>query len=212
MENAEKYYCKVLEMMFFIMGQITLNKPVFYDTDCLECFLFVDAGHILEELFSKIIIPEQVYSEIMAENTPAIVKKNFKNLKNRFVEIKEISFLSQEYTTYNLIKKGLWSKTGKICGSGESAAITLAHLNNGLVASNNLSDVEEYIESLDIELITSSMILSKAVERDIISKENADDLWKGMINKGIKLPKESFSDYFDELYETDCERFLNNKS
>lgn len=199
-------------MMFFIMGQITLNKPVFYDTDCLECFLFVDAGHILEELFSKIIIPEQVYSEIIAENTPAIVKKNFKNLKNRFVEIKEISFLSQEYTTYNLIKKGLWSKTGKICGSGESAAITLAHLNNGLVASNNLSDVEEYIESLDIELITSSMILSKAVERDIISKENADDLWKGMINKGIKLPKESFSDYFDELYETDCERFLNNKS
>lgn len=194
------------------MGQITLNKPVFYDTDCLECFLFVDAGHILEELFSKIIIPEQVYSEIMAENTPAIVKKNFKNLKNRFVEIKEISFLSQEYTTYNLIKKDLWSKTGKICGSGESAAITLAHLNNGLVASNNLSDVEEYIESLDIELITSSMILSKAVERDIISKENADDLWKGMINKGIKLPKESFSDYFDELYETDCERFLNNKS
>lgn len=199
-------------MMFFIMGQITLNKPVFYDTDCLECFLFVDAGHILEELFSKIIIPEQVYSEIMAENTPAIVKTNFKNLKNRFVEIKEISFLSQEYTTYNLIKKGLWSKTGKICGSGESAAITLAHLNNGLVASNNLSDVEEYIESLDIELITSSMILSKAVERDIISKENANDLWKGMINKGIKLPKESFSDYFDELYETDCERFLNNKS
>ena len=198
--------------MFFIMGQITLNKPVFYDTDCLECFLFVDAGHILEELFSKIIIPEQVYSEIMAENTPAIVKKNLKNLKNRFVEIKEISFLSQEYTTYNLIKKGLWSKTGKICGSGESAAITLAHLNNGLVASNNLSDVEEYIESLDIELITSSMILSKAVERDIISKESADDLWKGMINKGIKLPKESFSDYFDELYETDCERFLNNKS
>lgn len=194
------------------MGQITLNKPVFYDTDCLECFLFVDAGHILEELFSKIIIPEQVYSEIIAENTPAIVKKNFKNLKNRFVEIKEISFLSQEYTTYNLIKKGLWSKTGKICGSGESAAITLAHLNNGLVASNNLSDVEEYIESLDIELITSSMILSKAVERDIISKENANDLWKGMINKGIKLPKKSFSDYFDELYETDCERFLNNKS
>lgn len=199
-------------MMFFIMGQIPLNKLVFYDTDCLECFLFVDVGHILEELFSKIIIPEQVYSEIMAENTPAIVKTNFKNLKNRFVEIKEISFLSQEYTTYNLIKKGLWSKTGKICGSGESAAITLAHLNNGLVASNNLSDVEEYIESLDIELITSSMILSKAVERDIISKENADDLWKGMINKGIKLPKESFSDYFDELYETDCERFLNNKS
>lgn len=64
-------------MMFFIMGQITLNKPVFYDTDCLECFLFVDAGHILEELFSKIIIPEQVYSEIMAEKHPRNCKKKF---------------------------------------------------------------------------------------------------------------------------------------
>ena len=191
---------------------MTLIKPVFYDTDCLECFLFVDAGHILEKLFTKIVIPEQVYAELMDDNTPPIVKTNFKKLKEGFVETREIPFMSQEYTTYNLIKKGLWSKTGKICGSGESAAITLAHLNNGLVASNNLSDVEEYIESLDIELITSSMILSKAVERDIISKENADDLWKGMINKGIKLPKESFSDYFDELYETDCERFLNNKS
>lgn len=44
---------------------MTLNKPVFYDTDCLECFLFVDAGHILEKLFTKIVIPEQVYMELM---------------------------------------------------------------------------------------------------------------------------------------------------
>ena len=197
--------------MFFIMGQITLNKPVFYDTDCLECFLFVDAGHILEELFSKIIIPEQVYSEIMAENTPAIVKKNFKNLKNRFVEIKEISFLSQEYTTYNLIKKGFWSQTGKCCGDGESAAMALAHLNNGIVASNNLSDVEEYIESLDIELLTSSMILSKAVEKNIVSENAANGLWKGMIKEGIDLPKNSFNEYYDELYESDCERFLKGE-
>ena len=29
--------------------------------------------------------------------------------------------MSQEYTTFNLIKKGFWSKTGKCCGEGESA-------------------------------------------------------------------------------------------
>jgi hypothetical protein len=33
------------------------------------------------------------------------------------------------------------------------AAMALAHLNNGIVASNNLSDVDEYIDSLDIKLI-----------------------------------------------------------
>jgi predicted nucleic acid-binding protein len=188
-----------------------LNKPVFYDTDCLECFLFVDAGHILEKLFSKIIIPEQVYNELMDYNTPTIVKTNFKKLKEGFVETKEIEFASQEYTTYKSIEKGFWSKTGKVCGSGESAAMALAHLNNGIVASNNLSDVEEYIESLDIELITSSMILSKAVKKDIVSDEDANVLWKGMVEEGIDLPRDSFTEYYDELYEMDCQRFLKDE-
>ena len=190
---------------------MTLNKPVFYDTDCLECFLFVDAGHILEKLFTKIVIPEQVYAELMDDNTPPIVKTNFNKLKEGFVETKQIQFASQEYTTYNLIKKGFWSKTGKICGKGESAAMALAHLNNGIVASNNLSDVEEYIESLDIELITSSMILSKAVENDIVSENTANILWKGMVDEDIYLPRDSFMDYYNELYESDCERFLKGE-
>ena len=188
-----------------------MNKPVFYDTDCLESFLFVDAGYILEMLFSKIIIPEQVYNELMDDNTPAIVKTNFKKLKDGFVETKEIQFASQEYTTYKSIKKGFWSKTGKICGKGESAAMALAHLNNGIIASNNLSDVEEYIESLDIELITSSMILSKAVENDIVSENTANILWKGMVDEDIYLPRDSFMDYYNELYESDCERFLKGE-
>ncbi len=190
---------------------MTLNKPVFYDTDCLECFLFVDAGSILEKLFSKIVIPEQVYNELMDDNTPTIVKTNFKKLKEGFVETREISFTSQEYTTYKLIEGGFWSQTGKVCGKGESAAMALAYLNNGIVASNNLSDVEEYIESLDIELITSSMILSKAFEKDIITENTANGLWKGMLKEGIDLPKNSFRQYYDELYESDCERFLKDE-
>ena len=185
-----------------------MDKPVFYDTDCLECFLFVDAGYILEKLFSKIVIPEQVYNELMDYNTPPIVKTNFKKLKDGFVETREIQFASQEYTAYKSIERGFWSKTGKRCGEGESAAMALAHLNNGIVASNNLSDVEEYIGSLDIELITSSMILSKAVEKDIISQDDANGLWDGMVNECIELPRDSFMEYYDELYELDCERFL----
>ena len=173
--------------------------------------MFVDAGYVLEKLFTKIIIPEQVYNELMDNNTPSIVKTNFNKLKKGFVETRQIQFMSQEYTTYNLIKKGFWSQTGKCCGDGESAAMALAHLNNGIVASNNLSDVEEYIESLDLELITSSMILSKAVEKSIVSESTANGLWKGMVKEGIDLPKVSFTDYYDELYESDCERFLKGE-
>ena len=187
-----------------------MDKPVFYDTDCLECFLFVDAGYILEELFSKIIVPEQVYNELMLISTPYVVKENFKKLKKGFVEIREIQLMSQEYSVYNLIKKGFWSQTGKVCGEGESAAMALAHLNRGIVASNNLSDVEEYVESLEIELVTSSMILSKAVEMDVISEDVANGLWSEMMDKGIHLPGSSFSQYYDELYASDCERFLQH--
>ena len=79
---------------------ITLDKPVFYDADCLESFLFVDAGYILEELFSKIIIPEQVFNEIMDVATPDFVKDNFKKLNDDFVEIREISFASTQYMNF----------------------------------------------------------------------------------------------------------------
>ena len=89
--------------------------------------------------------------------------------------------------------------------------MALAHINNGIVASNNLSDVEEYIESLDIELITSSMILSKAVKKDILSENTANLLWKRMVKEGIDLPRDSFTEYYDELYESDCERFLKGE-
>lgn len=174
-------------------------------------FFICKWGYILEKLFSKIIIPEQVYSELMDNKTPPIVKTNFKKLKDGFVETKEIKIMSQEYTTFNLIKKGFWSQTGKCCGDDESAAMALAYLSNGIVASNNLSDIEEYIESLDIELITSSMILSKAFENDIVCEDTANELWKEMVKKGIDLPKNSFKEYYDELYESDCERFLKSE-
>ena len=55
------------------------------------------------------------------------------------------------------------------------------------------------------------MILSEAVEKDIVSENTANELWKGMINEGIDLPKNSFKEYYDELYERDCERFLKGE-
>ena len=32
-----------------------------------------------------------------------------------------------------------------------------------------------------------------------------------MIKQGIDLPKNSFNEYYDELYESDCERFLKGE-
>lgn len=40
-----------------------IEKDIFYDTDCLSCFVSIDEVSILKKLFKKIIIPHEVYAE-----------------------------------------------------------------------------------------------------------------------------------------------------
>lgn len=51
-----------------------LNKPIFYDSDVLICFLEINEEDILEKLFSKIIVPDVVYDELNRKNSPNNVK------------------------------------------------------------------------------------------------------------------------------------------
>lgn len=46
------------------------NKPIFYDSDVLICFLEVNEGDILKKLFSKIIVPDVVYEELNRKKIP----------------------------------------------------------------------------------------------------------------------------------------------
>lgn len=46
------------------MGGFMSNKPIFYDSDVLICFLQINEHQILKKLFSKIILPEKVYEEL----------------------------------------------------------------------------------------------------------------------------------------------------
>lgn len=40
-----------------------MSDDVFYDTDCLSCFVSIGDVLILKELFKKIFIPYEVYRE-----------------------------------------------------------------------------------------------------------------------------------------------------
>ena len=37
-----------------------MNKNIFYDTDCLSCFISINDVSILKKLFDKVIIPNEV--------------------------------------------------------------------------------------------------------------------------------------------------------
>ncbi len=125
---------------------ILFETDVFYDTDCLSCFLAVRECGILQKLFSKIIVPLVVMYEIFDEGTPQHIKDNFNELVNlEFVEVYEMGAGSCEYDLFNDIKKDY-----KCMGDGEAAAIALTQENGGVIASNNLRDVKEYVKKYDL--------------------------------------------------------------
>ncbi|MBQ9025034.1 MAG: hypothetical protein IJ104_01455 [Methanobrevibacter sp.] len=102
------------------------NKPIFYDSDFLICFLGIGEVELLFKLFSKIIIPSPVYWELTNKKSPVIIKNNLKKLINQNkVEVKELEFYSPEYIKYLCISKGYWTNNKPI-GMGESSAMALA--------------------------------------------------------------------------------------
>lgn len=184
---------------------ILFETDVFYDTDCLSCFLAVRECEILQELFSKIIVPLVVMHEILDKDTPQYIKDNFNELVNlEFVEVYEMGIGSCEYNLFNDIKKDY-----EYMGDGEAAVIALTQENGGVIASNNLRDVKDYVKKYDLNLITTAFILALAYERQIKTKEELDEIWTNMINNGRKrsLPRNihSFTQYYDELYFDDME-------
>ena len=180
------------------------EKDVFYDSDCLVCFLAVRQCGILQQLFSKVIVPLVVKEEILDRGTPQYIKDSFNDLiELDFVEIRELGVGSEEYDFYENIKKEYG------IGNGEAAVIALTHQNGGVIASNNLSDVCNPIEKYDLNLITTAFILAMAYENQIKSKEELDDIWKNMRLRGRKrsLPRgvNSFTQYYEEYYFKDME-------
>lgn len=185
-----------------------IDSPIFYDTDCLVSFLVIGEGNLLNKLFSKIIIPKQVYDELSHPNSPSIIKNELEHYKrDNFIEIKDIKITDKEYYVYEQIKKGVWHEDEKCIGKGEAAALALAIQNDGVIASNNLSDIEFYIKERDLYILTSSIILVQALEKNIISEEGAEEMWSKMLNRKRNLPSYSFKHYYCSIYPEDCKKF-----
>lgn len=183
--------------------RILFEKKIFYDTDCLSCFLAVNEYEILQKLFSKIIIPKAVEIEILDDGTPKHIKNNFyKLVKQDFVEVQTMEIGSPEYELFNEIKKN-----HDFMGDGEAAVIALTHENGGVIASNNLNDVKKLVKDFNLNLITTAFILAIAYEKGIKTRAELDGIWKQMIKKGRKrsLPTNihSFTQYYNELYFKD---------
>ena len=174
------------------------EKEIFYDTDCLSCFISINDVSILKELFEKVIIPYEVYDEFSRVFT---LKKRVDDLHYEgFIEIEDFDVESESYDLFLKLCDGEF--TGRKIGEGEAAAITLAVENNGILASNNTRDVEDAVKRFNLIRIRTGDILVKAFNCNIITEKEGNELWSKMLNQKRYLTENSFSNYLKKHPKT----------
>ena len=158
-----------------------MSKDIFYDTDCLSCFVSIDDVTILKQMFDKVIIPYEVYDEFSHVYK---LKKRIDDLHYEgFLEIGDFDVESEGYDLFL-----------KLCG-GEAAAIALAVENNGILASNNTQDIVDAVKYFNLTRIRTGDILVKAFNINMITEKEGNKIWDKMINQNRYLTENSFSDY-----------------
>ena len=133
-------------------------KQIFYDSDVLSCFLAIHDVTILKQLFNKVIIPYEVFDELkkasfLAADLNQLINEGFIEIKNRDSDSEEQKLFSSLVYGYEFDRE---------IGKGEAAAIALAAVYNGILASNNTRDLVEAIRRLGISRIKTGDILVKA--------------------------------------------------
>lgn len=170
-----------------------MTDDYFFDTDCLSAFLWVNGESILEKLYPhRIILPSQVYDEL--NRVPFLVNRVNIMLANDTANIGSMIADTDEYMDY--VKMISSPDDGhKIIGRGEAAGIAMVKARGGILASNNLRDISDYVEEFNIAHITTGDILVEAYDQDVITEDEGNQLWTEMISKRRMLPTDTFSEY-----------------
>jgi predicted nucleic acid-binding protein len=176
----------------------SLTEPLFFDTDCLSAFLWVDKESILAKLYpGRIVIPSQVYNEL---SHPGL--NHIKGLKAQIDTLVQsgqatVKSIIVGTKTYNLYYKLTQNPDPghKIIGDGEAAAISMAKEYSGILASNNFRDISDYVQEYDLIHITTGAIMKEAMDAGLIDEQQGNAIWQNMIKRKRKLGYLSFSDY-----------------
>ncbi len=171
-----------------------MTDELFFDTDCLSAFLWINNTNILHELYSgKIILPEPVYRELSNPCIPHIKQRVDILINNKDISVKNIETNTEEYKLYaSLVHSG---KGKKSIGRGEAGGIALAKVHNGILASNNYADIATYIERYNLKHIDTGQILVEALGKGLITKDEGNSIWSQMLAKKRMLPANTFSEY-----------------
>jgi predicted nucleic acid-binding protein len=169
-----------------------MTDPIFFDTDCLSAFLWVGSENLIVQLYkSRIMLPQQVYEEV--KRVPHLLKKIDALVATKNIILSQLVTGTPEANLY--VKLSSVTPGYKFIGKGEASAIALAKYNNGILGSNNLKDIQYYIDLYELKHVTTGDILVEALSKGLITESHGNSIWVSMINKKRKLPTVSFSDF-----------------
>lgn len=175
-----------------------MTDELFFDTDCLSAFLWINDTNILEELYGgNIVFPDPVYMELSNPRVPHLKRRADLLINKNVAEIRNIEIGTEEYSLYRDLLNG--DQNHKAIGRGEAAGIALAKVYNGILASNNYRDIAEYVNKFNLRHVDTGMILQEALEKEIITEDEGNTIWQKMLNRNRKLPASSFSEYLTKL-------------
>lgn len=171
-----------------------MTNDLFFDTDCLSAFLWINNTNILHELYGgKIVLPETVYQELSKPCIPHIKQRTDMLIQNKDVSVKMIEVDTEEYKLYSALVQG--EKGKKAIGRGEAGGIALAKVYNGVLASNNYADIAPYIKEYGLKHIDTGQILIEAMEKGLITESDGNNIWSQMLAKKRMLPANTFTEY-----------------
>ena len=75
-----------------------MTNDLFFDTDCLSAFLWINDINILQELYGgKIVLPDAVYAELSNPSIPHIKKRADRLINDNIAAVQPIMLGTEEY-------------------------------------------------------------------------------------------------------------------
>lgn len=171
-----------------------MTDSIFFDTDCICAFLWVNGESLLEKMFpGKIVIPKEVYNEIDRPTIPHLKNRVDQLIANGSAVVVSMDINSEEYVLYRELTTDFG--TNKVIGSGEAASIALAKKHNGVLGSNNLRDISYYIRKYSLKNVTTGDILVEAFQKGFITEQEGNTIWTNMLKKKRKIGANSFTEF-----------------
>jgi len=171
---------------------LSTEPPIILDSDFLSSFAWVNRLDILEGLYSKrMIVLEEVLVEL--RRVPHLASKVELSIKKG--HIRSEAMLADSPEALQLAK---FLDLGRY-GTGEASCMAYLTQHDGILGSNNLSDVKAFCNKNKKRLLTTAKVLHQAYKIGQINLGEADEIWAGMLSKKQKLPASSFTEYLSAI-------------